>query len=586
MYKTFIFKGLLTLLLLVGATTITRAQSDNSDLNTAWSLNANLGPSLLWGDMSDNSNIFSKMFSDQMKFSYGLVGRKGLNNVFGVNVQVIVGDVKGVRNEWSDGTPTGGFTSETFFTEFNANLDVDIMNIFSPKDMRLVNPYVKGGVGMTYFKANVTYQGTDYAGSEKSTLAIPFGAGLRFDISRRIGITLETTISMLASDWFDGFSTENSEANDYYTYTSIGLTYRFVPKEQKKESSYDEDAIEEAQDDVAADDNGGEEAVVAVVPVDTVKKVKYVANATIPSEIFQGDTFIVAIHITKGENVTGNMKIQQTLPQGYTATANESAGARFEFTNQTVNLFWSEAPAGEQIEITYTAVAVNAALGEVTIPGLALYTEDNVDKIKNFSNTLNVKSFAGKNQMMTVTYESPLLYRVQVQAIYGGKTTAQDIKRRYGIDKEVHVDYEAGYAKYTVGGFDTYEKAREFRDNLRKKGVQGAFVVGYYDGSRIHDIKQAVEIEKSGKKVAVLAPASTAVANKDIYSIQIAASPSNKSTHQIQSKYHITDKVDKTFTGGLYKYTVGKYTDYGEAKEKLNELKSKIPEAFIISTKK
>ena len=568
MYKTFILRGLLFLFIVMTAANVTNAQSGDGDLNSAWSLNVNTGPSLLWGDMSDKNDPFSKMFSPESKFSFGVLGRKGLNDVFGINLQAIVGNLKGNRDEWSDGTPTGGFTSETFFTEFNANLDIDLINIFAPTGRRLVNPYLKGGVGLTYFKANVTYKGIDHNGSEESTLDIPFGGGIRFDISRRIGITLETTLHYTMTDWLDGFSTENSKANDWFSYTSAGLTYRFVSKQSQKEPSYEEDTYNEE--------------IVAETAIEPVKpKVPFNVTANMPSEIFQGDTFLVKIHVTVGDaKLSETMKLQQTLPKGFAVEAGSSAGARFDFTNQTINYFWSSVPTSNQFDLTYTVIALNSEVGQVTIPGIALYTEDSVDRIKNFPMNMNIKAFATKNMMLIVKEESLLRYRIQVQAIYGGKTTAKEIQRRYGIDKEVHVDYEGGYTKYTVGEYMTYEEARIYRDQLRNNGLPGAFVVGYYDDSRIKDIKQAVEIEKADKTVMVVGEATTE-STADIYRVQIAASSTNRSTYQIQSKYGVKETVSKSYTGGLYKYTIGKYSSYNEAKQKLEQVKKTVPDAFI-----
>ena len=578
MYKTFIIRGLLSIIILLTTISFSVAQSENSDLNTAWSLNANIGPSLLWSDMSDQSDPFSKLFSKESKLSYGLILRKGLSDAFGVNVQVLVGDMKGIRNEWSNGAPTGGFTSEVFFTEVNANVDMDILNLISAKDMRLINPYVKAGVGMTYYKTNVTYKGNDYNGTEKSTLVIPFGGGIRMDISRRIGINLETSFSYAFTDWLDGYHTEYSEANDWYSYTSIGLTYRFVPKQAQEESSYDEDDFDDSNEDEAAADTAAAEAAVAPKPTAPF----YIASV-VPSEVFQGDTFLVTLKITPGDNTNGHLKVQQTLPAGYTAAAKDSHGGQFEFVNQTVNYNWNTVPADSQFSVTYNVYTAKAEIGGSTIPGIAMYYQDSTDKSKNFSNNINIKSYATKNQMLVASAKSLLVYRVQVTAIYGGKSSAKDIQRRYKIEKDVHVDTEGGYTKYTVGGFDTYEKAKAYRDKLRSNGLPGAFVVGYYDGGRIKNIKQAIEIEKSDKQVMVVAPASTKQTS-DTYSIQIAGSAMNKSAFQIQSKYHLKDKVTKKFSNGLYKYTIGSYTDYSEAKAKLKEVKQRVPDAFITVT--
>lgn len=575
MCNTTTFKGFLFILSFIGLINYSNAQSGDGDLNTAWSINVNTGPSLLWGDLSDNSDPFSKMFSDERKFSYGILGRKGLNDIFGVNLQAIFGDIKGVRDEWSNGTPTGGFISEVFFTEINANLDVDIINIFNPTERRLINPYLKGGVGLTYFRTDITYKGVEYSSSEQSTLVFPMGGGIRIDLSRRIGITLETTLEYTMTDWFDGYSTDFSEANDWYSYTSIGLTYRFVSKQEQQEPSYDEDP---SDDGVIAENNEKEEEVVQ-------PKVPYSVSADMPSEIFQGDTFIVSIKVNKGDaNISGGLKLQQTLPKGFSVEEGNSAGGKFEFTNQIVSFYWKNAPEGNQVEVNYTAIATNTDIGEVTIPGTALYTEDSVNKMANFPRNMNIKSFAIKDKMLVTTEESLLIYRVQVQAIYGGKTSAQDIRRRYNISEDVHIDYEGGYTKYTVGGFSTYEEAKAYRDERRRNGLSGAFIVGYYDGSRIKDINQAIVIEKSNKKVVVVAPAATKNTKNDIYRIQIAATSSNKSTYQIKNKYKVNQEVTKTYNGGLYKYTIGRYTNYNEAKKELDKIRRVVPDAFITVT--
>lgn len=573
MYKNVILRGLLLLIILITAVDLTHAQSSNGNPNKAWSLNVNFGPSFLWGDMSDDvSNPFSKMFSDEFAMSYGILGRKGLSNVFGLNLQIVVGNTSGNRDYWSTGAPTGGFHYKNFYTEGNLNLDMDIMNIFNAKDRRLINPYLKGGVGMTYFDSKVLYKGNEYDNAKQSTFVIPFGGGIRFDISPRLGITLDQAAVYTLTDLFDGYASEYTNFNDWYSYTSIGLTYRFNSKEKKKKYNYDEEEIPD-NNDVA--DNSVDTAVAKA-------KVEFQVAADVPSEIYQGDTFIVTIKITKGDNlINGKAKIQQTLPTGFVATKGETKGGKFDFINQVLTYSWNEIPTGASFKVDYTVTTMEAQHGDYTIPGLVFYVQDSVDMIKQFRKDIHVKTVAEKSQMVVVKKESKLLYRVQVQAIYGGKTSAKDIQNRYNLDREVHTDYQGGYTKYTVGGFASYEEAKNYRDNLRNNGAPGAFVVGYYDGARINNIKQAIAIEKSGTESMVVAAPSTKQ-ERSVYHIQIAASTVNRSEYQIQGKYGITDKVTKTFIGGLYKYAVGSYTDYAEAKRKLEEIRKSVPDAFII----
>jgi len=577
MNKNLIIRGLLLFFLTISMLGAIRAQSNNANPNKAWSLNVNLGPSFLWGDMSDNvSQPFEKVFSPEFAMSYGILGRKGLSNVFGLNAQVILGNTSGTRDYWSTGEPTGGFHYTNFYTEGNIHLDMDIMNIFNAKDRRLVNPYIKGGIGFTYFNANVTYKTVEYTGARQSTLVIPFGGGIRFDISPRLGITVDQAAVYTFTDLFDGYASKYTDYNDWYSYTSVGLTYRFVSKKDKKKYNYDEEEIPDNNE------------VAETKPDTTVAKPKaeFEIAADVPSEIYQGDTFIVSIKVSKGDHlVNGKAKIQQTLPIGFVATQGDSKGGKFDFINQVLTIAWNEIPAGATFNVDYTVTSMESQPGDYTIPGVVFYTQDSVDMIKQFRKDIVVRSIAEQNQMTVVKRESKLLYRVQVQAIYGGKTSAKDIQNRYNLNEEVHVDYQGGYTKYTVGGFMTYEEAKRYRDNLRRNGAPGAFVVGYYDGSRINDIKQAVAIEEAGTESMVIVAPSTKQENS-VYHIQIAASTVNRSEYQIQGKYGITDKVTKQFIGGLYKYSIGSYADYSAAKKKLEEIRKSVPDAFIVVSDK
>lgn len=48
---------------------------------------------------------------------------------------------------------------------------------------------------------------------------------------------------------------------------------------------------------------------------------------------------------------------------------------------------------------------------------------------------------------------------------------------------------DGGINKYILGGFDSYEKAKELQDAVRKMGLRDAWVVAYKDGQRV-DVKQ------------------------------------------------------------------------------------------------
>ena len=66
------------------------------------------------------------------------------------------------------------------------------------------------------------------------------------------------------------------------------------------------------------------------------------------------------------------------------------------------------------------------------------------------------------------------------------------------------------------------------------------------------------------------------------YSIQIAASTRNLSAQSLANQFGLSDNVIVTTHNGLYKYMLGSYTSYNDAKNKLYEVRDYVSDAFIV----
>jgi hypothetical protein len=53
--------------------------------------------------------------------------------------------------------------------------------------------------------------------------------------------------------------------------------------------------------------------------------------------------------------------------------------------------------------------------------------------------------------------------------------------------------------KYTLGKFRKYADAKNFKHDIEKMGIQGAFIVGRIDGKRVDNLDEAIKASK--KKV-------------------------------------------------------------------------------------
>ncbi len=81
--------------------------------------------------------------------------------------------------------------------------------------------------------------------------------------------------------------------------------------------------------------------------------------------------------------------------------------------------------------------------------------------------------------------ESGVYYRVQIAAT-GEASDARTLFRDAGVDREVFVEQEGGFYKYTVGSFRSYDAALAYRNQVEEiPEVEGSFVVAYRDGKRV-----------------------------------------------------------------------------------------------------
>jgi len=244
-------------------------------------------------------------------------------------------------------------------------------------------------------------------------------------------------------------------------------------------------------------------------------------------------------------NPTGSKyaKIEETLPEGYIFEKVESQGGIESFAASTVKFIWMKLPETSEFIVEYRLVPKqNETQGEMNIDGMMTYTSGNDNKlveVKQMDVPLEVMSQAERRNLLltgeapgsarqtaqvnqqTVTQpdesvtreeqrtepdvvppatgasagavmDTPLLqaetgvyYRVQLAAT----TEASDARalfREAGVDRDVFVERQGGFYKYTVGSFRSYEDAVSYRNQVENlPDVEGSFVVAYRNGNRV-----------------------------------------------------------------------------------------------------
>lgn len=109
-------------------------------------------------------------------------------------------------------------------------------------------------------------------------------------------------------------------------------------------------------------------------------KLLFVGNVSIqqiaPTSVKPGSDFTIELLVNKGD-MSNFAKLQQELPEGFTATAINSAGASFTFDKQIVKFLWTNLPTEQQFKISYKISVASTVLGTKTVGGKFSYVAEN-----------------------------------------------------------------------------------------------------------------------------------------------------------------------------------------------------------------
>ena len=165
----------------------------------------------------------------RLSASFGLGARIPLAEAVGLRVEGTYFSLSADETEFSDkGHISRGWTFENKFLELAALVDWEILGNRrfdeNGKFKRTLTPLVFGGVGLAFNNPEVNFAGsnhpeipTDMDEGDGIQFAVPVGVGLKYYLTEKFALGLETGVRLPLHDYVDGVSlTANPDENDAY----------------------------------------------------------------------------------------------------------------------------------------------------------------------------------------------------------------------------------------------------------------------------------------------------------------------------------------------------------------------------------
>jgi hypothetical protein len=541
-----------------------------SSLNYKWYLNANGGISQLYGDIQQSNNPIGKL-SDETEFGFGARLGKYIGPIFSLHLQFYNSTLKG-----NDIDADRMFNAQLM--EYQLGTTINFTNLFFGNKERTVNIYGTTGVGAIFYRSEsfVTSTGEllnaygyheDADRSEASremSLSIPAGLGFDFKLADRWYLNLESVMRFTNSDELDARVTGSNY--DVCYYTSLGISFNFFGKKAKK--------IIETPPEIAVDPFADE----------IIEVIYY-----FPKSIKSNEEFVLKSTVHKGK-INGPGRLIQVLPIGLNVLDTLIAGAKTEVLNYTVYLNWDELPADSVIEISYRVKPdkiyglfpmVSNLYLQATGKEYKFRTNMAIEQVEEIVTPEEPVVEAVIKDTLVATYD--IEYRVQVTAGYKVKIPLETLASKYNLTVDFKEDCLGNWCHYSVGSFQTYDRAKEYRNILiRNNGAKDAFIVAFYKGQRLNALSELKDIAPTTH------PIKTVYKEEGYcYRVQILAML-NKSIdpETLREMHNIEEEVNEETYHNWRKYTVGKCTSFSEAKILLKKLKDQgITDSFIATYK-
>lgn len=219
-----------------------------------WEIGAQIG---FWGYQGDlNPNIY--MDFNKIKPGYGLFIRKNLSPAFSLRAQYAGGTTSGDDRNFDQERIDRGFSYTSDISEISLLLEWELFGKKRYTDgvfKKIFSPYLFAGAGYVFNSPTTNYNEAlttwdpakiakdKAANNDGSSFTVPFGVGIKMDLSEKWALGLEYGFRPVFNDYFDGVSISGDPSNnDWYSMLGLNISYRFLAND------FDKDGISDVKD--------------------------------------------------------------------------------------------------------------------------------------------------------------------------------------------------------------------------------------------------------------------------------------------------------------------------------------------------
>lgn len=188
--------------------------------------------------------------------------------------------------------------------------------------------------------------------------------------------------------------------------------------------------------------------------------------------------------------LTQNATPDNTSPNNTTTTGNDNSGGGTDAGNKTTNTATGNTNTQPATNPVVTTPTTSGNGNTSTNPTTTPTTQNNPvttttpTTTANSDNSNSNNSGNGSLSAGNKTSSAGVVYRVQIAAM-SRRVPVSYYQSTYSISETINLEQIDGLHKYTVGNFNEYQSARDHREAVKNKGVQGPFVAAYSNGKRI-----------------------------------------------------------------------------------------------------